>query len=503
MQADNKRIAKNTMINYANLLITAIIGIFSSRFVLQALGASDYGLYNVVGSVIGMYSFISGSLSTTTIRFMNFEMGKKNGNLNRMFNICNTLHIGLAIIIFIISETLGIWYINNLLNVAPGKIGDAMFVFQISIIVACIGIINTPYSSLYYIHENFLFPTILGLLFTILRLLFLIFLIHYDGNCLRLYAIMMSFTTFASFMIYHLLAYRNWFKIVKWKFVSSWKYYKPLLSFTNYNMLGTVALTARSSGSNLLINYFFGTVVNAAFGIATTVSSNLGSFMSSIDGAAAPQITKSISGDNNSRVQFLANSLGRWCILLAELIVFPFFLEIDFILKLWLKNPPVGSAILCRIMLLVLLFSATSAGLTDVINGSGKIKWFKINISVWFLMCLPLGYLCFKLGAPPYSLLLCFLLCDIIHRIIQLNLAKRILDFDINLYIKESYTRPLIVLALMILYSFIAYNIPIDTPFLHIVDFVIGLVFSISLFYGIGLKAYEKEKIKEFLKRKI
>ena len=155
MQDSNKRIAVNTIIVYIRLFVTMIVGLFSSRYVLMALGVSDYGLYNVVGSVIGMYAFVASSLGGATIRFMNFEMGKKDGDVNRIFNICNVLHISMAVIILIISETFGIWYILNHLNVAPGKLGDAMFVFQVSITVSCIGIINVPYSSLYNVHEKF------------------------------------------------------------------------------------------------------------------------------------------------------------------------------------------------------------------------------------------------------------------------------------------------------------------------------------------------------------
>ena len=233
-----------------------IVGLFTSRYVLLALGVSDYGLYNVVGSVIGLYSFISSSLSSTTVRFMNYEKGKKNGNMNRMFNICNALHICMALLILVISESFGVWYIENYLNVAPGKLDDAMFVFQVSIIVSCIGIINVPYSSLYNVHEKFLFPAMLDIFYTFLRLGLVIVLIYYKGNALRFYAVMMSLTTLSNFIIYHYLAYRNWHNIVRWKFVQGWRNYKDVVSYSNYNIFETMAMTARSTGSNLLISVY-------------------------------------------------------------------------------------------------------------------------------------------------------------------------------------------------------------------------------------------------------
>ena len=219
--SDNKRIAKNTIIVYVRLIVTTIIGLLTSRFVLQALGVSDFGLYNVVGSIIGMFAFISASLSTTTIRFLNYEKGKPDGDMNRMFNICNVLHLAMAIIVLILFELCGIWYINGYLNVTPGKEMDAMFVFQVSTVACCLGIMNVPYSSLYNVHEKFLFPSVLGILNTSLKFICVLILLYYPGNRLRMYALAMSLLTVSDFVIYHLLSYRNWRPIVRWSFVST------------------------------------------------------------------------------------------------------------------------------------------------------------------------------------------------------------------------------------------------------------------------------------------
>ena len=153
MDTSNKTIAINTIVVYASLFITTIIGLITSRYVLQVLGVSDFGLYNVVGGVIALFSVISGSLSTTTIRFLNVEIGKKDGNPNRIFNICNVVHICFALILLALAETIGVFYINNYLNVEPGKEADAMFVFQVSTVVACLGLINVPYQSTFIAKE--------------------------------------------------------------------------------------------------------------------------------------------------------------------------------------------------------------------------------------------------------------------------------------------------------------------------------------------------------------
>lgn len=503
MQESNKRIAKNTLIIYIRIAVTMLVGLFTSRYVLKALGASDYGLFSVVGSVIGMYAFIAGSLSGTTVRFINFEMGKEDGDVNRMFNICNFMHICMAILILIISETFGIWYINNYLNVAPGKLGDAMFVFQVSIIVSCLGIINVPYSSLYNVHEKFLFPALLDIFYTFLRLGLVIFLLYYKGNALRFYSLMMSLTTLSNFIIYHYLAYRNWHDIVQWRFVPGWKNYKSPLVYTTYNIIYTMALTARDTGSNLLINLFFGTVVNAAYAIAKAVQSYVEAFVASLGGAAAPQITINMAGEHKDRTSYLANNIGRITIALTELIVLPLFVELPFILKIWLKNPPVGSDIFCRIMMFILLFATTGAGLVQVIDGSGKIKWFKINLSFFFLISLPLGYVAFKLHAPAYTILLFFALSDICQRIVQLVLMKKIIHYDIKAFMKEAYVRTGIVFGLMILYCIVYLQIPIITVWQHIIGLIITGCISIVLFLTISIKRNERLMVLNFIRRKI
>ncbi len=503
IMTDNKRIARNTVVIYVRLIVTTAVGLLTSRFVLQALGVSDYGLYNVVGSIIGLFAFISASLSTTTIRFLNYEKGKPDGDMNRMFNICNALHISLAALLFVLFEICGIWYINHYLNVAPGKYVDAMFVFQVSTMACCLGIMNVPYSSLYNVHEKFLFPAVLGILSAVLKLLCVLLLLYYSGNRLRMYALAMSLLTILDFAIYHLMAYRNWRPIVKWSFVNKLHSYKEVISFTNYNMLSTVSRTARSQGSNLLINFFFGTLVNAAYGIAMSVSGFVESFMASFDGAAGPQITQNISAGNTERVSYLANTIGRICIILTELVLLPLYVEIEFVLKIWLGTPPEGSVLFCKIIFVLILVAATSGGIGRVINGSGKIKWFKIELSFFYLMCIPVGYVLFKNGFPPHWILVLFVLSDVFNRIAQLILLKVILSFDVASFIKEAYLRPAVILVLMVCYVACYRYMNIQTIPMRITGIIVTAIVSAILVYFVGLNGSERSKIKQFVVGKL
>ena len=202
-ETSDKRIVKNTFFVYLRLFVVTVISLVSTRFVLQALGASDFGLYNIVGSIITMLNIVSVAMCTTTRRFLNVEMGKPNGNLNKIFNLCLAQHIVLAFILLIIAESLGLWYIHNYLNVSPDKINDAYYVFHISTIVACIGIVNVPYQSVIEAYEKFSTTAKVDIIIAIIKLLLILSLLIYEGNKLRYYAIIMCVTSLCSFLLFH------------------------------------------------------------------------------------------------------------------------------------------------------------------------------------------------------------------------------------------------------------------------------------------------------------
>jgi O-antigen/teichoic acid export membrane protein len=192
---DNIRIAKNTIVVYIRLIVTAVIGLLTSRYVLQILGASDFGLYSVIGGVIAMFTFISVSLQATTVRFINYEMGKQNSDLNKVFNTARQIHVFFAVIIFLIAELVGMYYIQHYLNVDSSKLSDAYYVFHVSIVAACIGIVNVPYQGLLVAHEKFFYVACIDIFNVICKLLMVLMLLYMDGDVLRLYALSMSLLT--------------------------------------------------------------------------------------------------------------------------------------------------------------------------------------------------------------------------------------------------------------------------------------------------------------------
>ena len=490
----NRRIVKNTAYMYVRLFTMMVIGLYTSRLVLEILGASDYGLFSVVGGVLAMFTFISGSLTSATSRFLNVEMGKKDGDVNRIFNINVLLHVLLACIILLLAESIGLWYIYNKLNVADGKLDDAVFVYQMSILTACLGIVNTPYQSLFIAHERFRFLAVLDIANSFVRLGCILLLSLYHGDyALRLYSIIFCLTTANSFVVFHWLAWRQWEGTVKFRLVRGWKNYKEVLVFGNWNMLSTVSYMARSSGSDLLLNSFFGTAVNGAFAISKTVSQCIGTFSRTFDSASSPQIIQGYAADDKARVTYLVNKIGRYGLLLFIFLYFPLNIELDYVLHLWLGKVPEGALEFTRLNLLVLGVSLSCGGLGPLLRAYGRIKWFQIELSFFFLICIPIGYVLFYLGYPPYTILVLFMLADLLHRIVQLVLFRLFVHLDSLLYVKEAYLRPAVIAVLLSALTLWYSQHPLETDAGRLTVIALTGVVTVLLIGCLGLTKQERK----------
>ena len=504
-QSSNIRIVKNTVVVYIRMAVTILVGLVCSRLVLQALGASDVGIYSAVGSAVALVSVITGALAATTIRFMNIELGKAGGNPSRMFNICHVIHLCGAAILFILLETIGLWYIHFHLNVPPGKRPDAMFVFQVSTIVACLGIANVPFQSIFTVHEKFGTVALVDILNALVKLLLVasIFLLRDKENGLRIYAVMMSVTTWVSFLVYHILGRKKWPSIVRWKPVKGWKHYKEVLIFSNYNFLASTAVVARSQGSNMLINAFFGTTVNAAFYYANTVQNYVNQFLANFDTAAAPQITQNIGRGDEKKAVELTQRVCRICILVFLLLFFPLWANLDFILRLWLGSKmPEDTMIMCRWTLLVAAVSSSSAGVLQLINAYGRIKWYKITGAALFLLCLPVGYFLFRAGRPAYTIIISFIIADVINRIFQFSLLHRQFGFDVSSFVKNAFSRPLLVCLFMLLFLTAYSCLPLSTMTAKLMGVALTFAVTATAILFLGLKKDERRIIRKYLGRK-
>lgn len=499
---ENKKIAVNSIVIFARLCVTSIIGIITSRIVLDALGASDYGLYNVVGGIVTLLNVVNTAMLSTTYRYIAFEVGKKTeGNTNKIFNISLRIHLYLSLLILIIGLVLGTWYVNNYLNVPIEKIPDAHFVLRVSLITSAISTLLVPYQGLLVAYEKFTVNAVIDVVTCILRLLVLLLFIYSSENKLRLYSLIMMGYTILVASMYMCYSLRKFYDTIKLHLYKDVVLIKEMLSFALWTLFGAVASIGKTQVSAMLINFFFGTLVNAAYAVANQIEGFILMFARSLNNAAIPQITKNFSGGNKERSVLLTSYISKYTFLLMCFAAFPVLLEMDFLLDLWLKDVPEGAAIFCALMLLGGLIGCLGEGIPALINATGNIKTYQIIFHTFNLLGLPIAYLFFKNGYDAYIILEIYCIVYLLSAILRLFLLKYIYKFDIRLLINKSYARILLVSVPLIVY-YILFNNPSTSVTGHIINMLFAEVYLIAIILLVGLDKVEKQKIKVFLRAK-
>lgn len=452
---ENSRIARNTLVIYVRMVFIILIGLVSTRYVLAALGQSDFGLYGVVGGLISMLGFLSTAMSTTTRRYMNIEMGKPDGDPNRIFNVLMVVHIALAGVVLLLAESFGLYYILNVMKVEPGKMADAVFVFEVSTVVACMGIVNLPFQSLIEANEKFVASSLIDIATNLVKLALVLVLVVYRGNALRFYALSMAAVTFLSLLLYHGYCSRRWKDVIRWKFFRGRDLYREIVVFNNWTALSAAAFIARTQGSTLIVNFFFGTFVNGAMKPAYDLENFSVMAINRLSNAASPQITQNWGGGNHSRSLDLVHRIARFSALLMTMLVFVLLVELPFVLGIWLKEVPDGAVFFCRWTLISALVRSFTGGTQTLEQATGRIKWFQVANSTLSLSCLPLGFLAYSLGAPPVTIIQIYIGYTVIYRFVEFYLLHRLLDFGVGTFVREAYARPLAVIAMMAGYMFL------------------------------------------------
>lgn len=446
--SDNSRIAKNSGILYARLIITSVLGLFSSRIVLQSLGASDFGLYNVVGGIVVMINLLNAAMISTSYRYIAFEIGKGNASgVNKVFNVSLIIHACLTLIVVLLAETLGSYYIHNFLNVPADRIPDAMFVFRFSVLATVFSIFSVPFKGLITAQEKFSVRSFIEIIQVLLRLAAAIMLIYYGANRLRLYSVLTAMAIAITSILYIAYCRSKYISMVSWHFQTDKAKYREVLGFSGWIMLGAAAYIGKVQGAALVINFFFGTILNAAFGLANQVNHFVLLFSRNLGQAAIPQITKSYSSGNLDRTMQLVCYMPKYTFFLMLLPALPIILETEFLLNLWLDKVPEYTKLFCQLMILGALIDCLNAAIPAAVHATGKIKYFQIFQSVILLSGLPAAYILFKFNYPPYAILVVYIMTSVVTIIVNQILLKTLIHFDVKRFYKVSYLKILYVIV--------------------------------------------------------
>ena len=502
MEIKNKRILINTIYLYAKMFFSTIITLIVTRYVLLKLGQSDFGLYSVVGGIVTMLNLVAVGMHTTTRRYINFEIGKEeNSNPNKVFNICLVIHFGFAVLMFIIATTIGVWYINNYLNVDEGKLADSFFVYFTSTAVSALGIINIPYQGLMAAMERFREMTIIDLFSSFLKIPMVFLLLNWDGNSLRFYAVMICLITLTSLLLYQGFCMKNYREITRFHLYKDKSLYKEILTFNNYTSLGAAAYISRNQGSSLLINLFFGTIVNGAYAIAAQIENYIVMFVNNLTTASDPQITQLYAEHDFKKSFMLVERVSRYSILLMLSIIVVLFVELEYLLTLWLGKVPEGALILCQCVLLSIFVRSINSGCSSLIQATGKVRWFQIVGSILLIMSLPISFVLYRIGYPPVIIIIVFCITDFIRQMYYLFLLWKLVNFDTKGYMLRVYYPSLKVIVSILVYLFLYSKFIILEGASKFIGIGVTIVVMLLLCYMFGLKANERESLLDYIKK--
>lgn len=497
LASNNKRIAKNTILLYLRMLLTIAVGLYTSRVVLNTLGVSDYGVYNVVGGIVAMLSFLNSALTAASQRFISFELGRGDKEkLKTIFCTSVTIHVVLAIIIFIIAETIGLWFVNTHLNIEPVRMTAANWVYQCSIFTFMLTIVSVPYNSCIVAHEHMNAFAYVSILEVILKLLivYLLLVINYDK--LITYGILVLCVAFVIRLIYGIYCKRR-FEECTYHFTFNKALFKDMFSFAGWSVVGNLGFSFKDQVANVILNIFFGTVVNAARGIALQVNGIIAGFSTNFMMALSPQITKQYA-NNNVHDSIKLVYLGcRFSFFLLLLIVTPVIVNINVILKIWLGVVPKYTSEFLYIALIAALINSMSMPLVTALQATGKIKLFQIVICIIMLCELPLSYLILYFGGKPYMAMYPTILVTLIGVFVRFIILKHIILGYNFIYFTLLVLKNLLLASISIILSTLVHNIFLNENLLSLfLSIIISFFIAFIIIYSFGINNNEKRILK-------
>lgn len=499
---NNKRIAKNTIYLYIRMLLTMAVQLYTSRVVLNVLGVEDYGIYNIVGGVVVLFSFINNSLASATQRFLNFELGRGNiTQTKRVFSMSLSIHIGVSILVILLAETIGLWFLNTQMNIPVERIVAANWVYQFSILTICVSFVQVPYYASVVAYERMSFFAGIAIVEVILKLLIVFLLIYIGFDKLKLYSILTLGVSVIILACYKYYCNTN-ISISKYSFFWDKKVFIQLLDFSGWMLLGAAAGIGATQGVNILLNIFYGVTVNAAVGISNQVNAAVNQFVSNFQTAFMPQIIKLFAAGDKAQLYKLIERSSRFSFLLLFALACPLMLNMDFILHIWLKNVPEYASLFCILILIYSLVEAISKPVGFVIHATGKVKYYNIVMSIALFMNIVLSFLFLLCGFSSEIVLVVYIIIAILCFFIRLSFAKRYSVLVISEFMRDVILRIILVVVSVLPISIYVSRCYLDWQSLFATLMVFIPIYIIASYYW-GFTKTEKARVNKLIQDKV
>ena len=491
---NNKRIAKNTLLLYFRMLFLMAISLFTSRVNLHSLGVENFGIYNVVGGVVAMFSMFSGALSVSISRNITYELGTGDKKkLSDVFSTAINIQVGLAIIIVLLAEVIGVWFLNNKMVIPADRMDAANWVMQFSILTFAINLISVPYNADIIAHEKMSAFAYISILEAVLKLGVAYALYISPVDKLILFAGLLAGVSILLRSIYGIYCNRH-FEESKYHFVFKREILKQMLGFAGWSMFGLVAYTGYTYGLNVLLNLFFGPVVNAARGITVQVQTAIQGFSHNFQMAINPQIIKNYATSNMKRMHTLIYASSKYCYFLLLFFAIPIILEAPLLLKLWLGIVPAHTVNFLRLIMMIITFDSLGSSISTAQQATGKIKVYQIVVGGIMLAIVPVAYVWLKLGGSPESVYIVYFFACVLAHVSRLLIIRGMINLSIRNYAKEVLVPIVLVSVIAFIPPAITYKTIEETILSFFVVCTISVISVTISVWFFGLKRNEKKK---------
>ena len=492
--SSNKRIAKNSIFLSIRMVIVLVVTFYTTRVLLRTLGVMDYGTYNVVCGFVSMFAFLNMSMSNGIQRFFNYEFGK-NGEEGANIVFCTAIFIQivLAVIIVILTESIGLWYLHNKMVIPPDRMYAAEWIFQFSIFSFLLVVMQAPFAAAVMAHERMDFYAIVNVLDAFIKLGIVFLLPYLKADQLIMYGLLVAGISIINFSLYYFYCKHN-FKEIRLRRFFDKKQFKSMLSFSGWNLFGSLSNVMKEQGINLVINYFFGPIVNAARGVALQVNGGLHGFVTNITMPVRPQVVQSYAKGNIDRTMHLTYSISKLSCCFLLMMAIPVSFEIDYILQLWLgDNIPQHSNTFVIIVLFTSLISNLSSATSGVVHATGIMRDYQLWGSLISMFSVPLAYFLLKSYPKPEIALLAVFFCSALGHYICLFIVKNLVGMSVWDYIKR-IVLPIIEVMVITIVLVLPVHLFIKEDFLRLVIVCISSVVAVGLsFYYLGFNKSERE----------
>ncbi len=493
---NNKRIAKNTLMLYFRQILILLVSLYTVRVVLSTLGVKDYGIYSVVGGIVSFFSFFSGTMASATQRFFSFALGQGNHErLKKTFTVNLIIYGAIAIVVLILLETVGLWFVNEQLRVPPERFEAARYIYHFSVFMFIATIFSTPFMAIIIAHEDMQIYAYVSIVEVLMKLGVVFLLVHLPWDKLELYGILIFAVSVITTFIYLVICIRKYSECQFRKFYWDKGLLHEIVGFTGWTLFGQITTVARNQSVTILLNQVFNPVIVAARAIAVNITSQINVFSNNFNTGLYPPIIKSYAKDDKKQMFSLIFNGSKITFFLMWVFALPFFLEMDTILSVWLKNPPPEAVLFIRLALVEVLINSISLPITTAARAPGKMKFYEFTLGCIQIAIFVASWIVLKMGAAAYSVFIIAIVANLVMFVVRLLIVRMLIGLSLRPYLKQVVIPILIVILFSAIPSFAIHFILPKGLVLACISVLTSIIITCISMYFLGLDKQLREKV--------